>query len=243
VATEAGGEEVTALAVDEFGTVDVVIHNAGAWRNVEFAEMTAEHIDPVLDVHLRGGFFVTRPAWKLMLAKGYGRVVLTSSPAGFFGRVAGANYSAAKMGLYGLCRALALEGAEHGVLANCVVPIAGTMSDEERSESGRVLNPALAAASAALRGRDEPARVAALVMYLASGECAASGQAFSAIAGHYGRILVGVTSGWLGSSDEIASAEDVAEHWPQIESLEDYFVPESVTAAMTAVAEAVRERE
>jgi NAD(P)-dependent dehydrogenase (short-subunit alcohol dehydrogenase family) len=86
--------------------------------------MTVDQLEPVLDVHLRGAFFVTQPAWSVMQDKGYGRVVLTSSSAGAFGREAGANYVASKAAMLGLGRALALEGAEHGILANCILPIA-----------------------------------------------------------------------------------------------------------------------
>lgn len=240
VATEEGAGQIVAAALDAFGTVDVLVHNAGAWRNAPFSEMTEELIDPVLDVHLKGGFFLARAAWDVMLAKGFGRIVLTSSPAGFFGRLEGANYAAAKTGLYGLCRALSLEGAGRGVLTNCVVPIANTMSDEERGAAGRVLVPDLAAASEALRGRDEPARVAALVAYLASDRCSASGEAFTAIAGHYARVLVAVTDGWLSPTESIPTAEEVAHHWAQIEGLGGYTVPRSVVDAMQSVADVVR---
>jgi NAD(P)-dependent dehydrogenase (short-subunit alcohol dehydrogenase family) len=243
VATQSGGEEITALALERFGTVDVVIHNAGAWRNTDFAGMTDEQIEPVLDVHLKGAFFVTRPAWQVMLEKGYGRVVLTSSPAGMFGRESGTNYAAAKAGTYGLCRALSLEGAERGVLTNCVLPIAGTMAEEERSGAGRILPPDLAAASAALRYRDEPARVAALVAYLSSSACTTSGEAYAAIAGHYARVLVGVTSGWLSPTDRIATAEEIAERWSEIEDPAGYSLPSSVTNAMERVAETLRLRD
>ena len=236
VATEAGGEELTAVAVAEFGTVDVVVHNAGTWRNVDFGELSAEKLDPVLDVHLRGGFFVTRPAWKRMLEQGYGRIVLTCSPAGFFGRLGGANYSAAKCGLYGLCRALSLEGAERGVYTNCIVPIARTTTEEERARLGRVFEPALAAASAALAGRNEPERVASLLAYLASERCETSGGAFSAIAGHYARIVVGITGGWASAADHVASAEELAAHWPEIEQAKEILEPASVTAALEEVA-------
>lgn len=237
IATEAGGEELTALALEAFGAVDVVVHNAGSWRNAPFGSMTAAHVDPVLDVHLRGGFFVTRPAWQVMTERGYGRIVLMSSPAGFFGRLEGANYTAAKTGLYGLCRSLALEGAPHGVQVNCVVPIARTMSDEERAGSGRVLEPSLAAASEALRGRDEPERVAALVAWLASDACPATGEAYTAIAGQYGRVLVALTEGWLSPSDRVATAEEIAARWEEIESDDRHARPGSVVEAMQWVAQ------
>ena len=96
VATPEGGRAIVDRAVEAFGTVDAVIHNAGVWRHKLYHEMTADQLDPVLDVHLRGAFFVTQPAWTIMQAKGYGRIVLTSSSTGAFGRISGSNYAAAK---------------------------------------------------------------------------------------------------------------------------------------------------
>src|SRR4029078_2910086 len=69
VATPEGGAAITDRAVEQFGTVDAVVHNAGVWRNVMFDEMTVEQLEPVLDVHLRGAFFVTRPAWSIIKGK------------------------------------------------------------------------------------------------------------------------------------------------------------------------------
>jgi NAD(P)-dependent dehydrogenase (short-subunit alcohol dehydrogenase family) len=110
VATPEGGQAIVATALDTFGTIDAVIHNAGVWRHELFADMTSEQLDPVLDVHLRGAFFVIRPAWHVMQAKQYGRIVLTSSSTGAFGRVLGTNYAAAKsamLGMPGACRSKA----------------------------------------------------------------------------------------------------------------------------------------
>ena len=115
VATPEGGESIVQTAVDAFGKVDIVINNAGILRDKSFHNMTPDLVDPVLDVHLRGAFNVTGPAWKIMREQGYGRIVSTSSAAGIFGNFGQANYGAAKMGLVGFTNVLAVEGAKYNI--------------------------------------------------------------------------------------------------------------------------------
>ena len=93
--------------------------------------MTPDLLDPVLDVHLRGAFYVTQPAWSIMREQGYGRIVNTSSAAGIFGNFGQANYGAAKMGLVGFTRVLAVEGAKNNIKANAIAPVAKTRMTEE----------------------------------------------------------------------------------------------------------------
>ena len=95
VATPEGGAAIVQSAVDTFGKVDIVINNAGILRDKSFHNMDADLFDPVIDVHLRGAFNVTQPAWKIMREQGYGRIVSTSSAAGIFGNFGQANYGAA----------------------------------------------------------------------------------------------------------------------------------------------------
>ena len=111
VATPEGGESIVNTAIEAFGRVDIVINNAGILRDKAFHNMTPDLVDPVIDVHLRGAFNVTRPAWIKMREQGYGRVVNTASTAGIIGNFGQANYGAAKMGLVGFTRVLAAEGA------------------------------------------------------------------------------------------------------------------------------------
>ncbi len=184
VATQEGGQAITDRALDTFGTVDAVIHNAGVWRHVRFEEMTADQLDPVLDVHLRGAFFVARPAWSIMKDKGYGRIVLTSSGAGAFGREVGTNYVAAKAGILGLGRALSLEGTRHGILTNCLLPIApfGRKKPGPSAVTDQLT-------STGLPQNAGPELVSPLVAYLASAACAVSGEAFSAGCGRFAARL------------------------------------------------------
>ena len=85
----------------------------------------------MLDVHLRGAFYVTQPAWQLMRDQGYGRIVNTSSGAGIFGNFGQTNYGAAKMGLVGLTRVLAVEGAKNNIKVNAIAPVAKTRMTED----------------------------------------------------------------------------------------------------------------
>jgi NAD(P)-dependent dehydrogenase (short-subunit alcohol dehydrogenase family) len=115
VATVEGGQAIVDTALEAFGRVDIVISNAGILRDKAFHNMTTELLDPVLDVHLKGAFHVLRPAWVRMREAGYGRVLVTSSNAGILGNFGQTNYGAAKMGLVGLARVLAQEGARHNI--------------------------------------------------------------------------------------------------------------------------------
>jgi NAD(P)-dependent dehydrogenase (short-subunit alcohol dehydrogenase family) len=223
VATPEGGKAIVDLALDSFGTVDAVIHNAGVWRHKLYHEMTPDQLDPVLDVHLRGAFFVTQPAWSIMKAKGYGRIVLTSSSTGAFGREAGSNYAAAKAGMLGLGRALALEGAQSGIKANCILPVAPFRKrGPVPAELIERLN------NAGLPSEDAgPELVAPMVAYLASAACTVSGEAFSAGGRRYGRVFIGVADGWLSPGDANATAEDIEAHLSEIEDLSSYSLPAS----------------
>jgi NAD(P)-dependent dehydrogenase (short-subunit alcohol dehydrogenase family) len=118
VATMEGGQAIVAAALEAFGRVDVVISNAGILRDKAFHNLTPELLDPVLEVHLKGAFHVIRPAWVKMREAGYGRVLVTASNAGILGNFGQSNYGAAKMGLVGLARVLAQEGARHNIKAS-----------------------------------------------------------------------------------------------------------------------------
>lgn len=222
VATPEGGRAIVECALDNFGSVDAVIHNAGVWRHKMFDEMTADQLDPVLDVHLRGAFFVTQPAWSTMKAKGYGRIVLTSSNSGVFGRESGSNYAAAKTAMIGMARALTLEGERYGIMTNCIMPIAPF--NRVRPVPASITEEL---ESTGLRKDAGPELVAPMAIYLASNACAVSGEAFSAGGGRFGRIFVGVTDGWLATEGSSVSAEDIASHLQEIEDRTSYSIPAS----------------
>ena len=102
------------------------MNNAGILRDKAFHKMDSAMIDAVIDVHLKGTLFVSQPAFRVMREAGYGRIVNTSSASGLFGNFGQANYGAAKAGIAGFTKVLAIEGAAQGVKVNAIAPIADT---------------------------------------------------------------------------------------------------------------------
>jgi NAD(P)-dependent dehydrogenase (short-subunit alcohol dehydrogenase family) len=242
VATPEGGKAIVDKAVKTFGTIDAVVHNAGVWRHKLYEEMTVDQLDPVLDVHLRGAFFVTQPAWPIMQKKGYGRIVLTSSSTGAFGRVMGSNYAAAKAGMLGLGRALSLEGEQHGIKTNCILPIAPF----HKRGTGPAAPSALTTQLDSMGlppDAGTPELVAPMVVYLASSACTVNGEAFSAGGGRFGRVFIAVAEGWLGPLDSPASAEDIQAHLPEIEDQSSYAIPPTSLDELRVIAKLRKARQ
>ena len=157
VSTPEGGEAIVQTAIDAFGQVDIVVNNAGILRDKAFQNMAPELLDPVLDVHLKGAFYVTRPAWGRMREQGYGRVVNTSSNAGILGNFGQTNYGPAKAAIVGLTQTLSLELGGIGVTVNAISPggitrLSGTISgadsvpepDERTEDEFNPKDPSLA---------------------------------------------------------------------------------------------------
>lgn len=176
VATPQGGQDIVASALERYGRLDIVVHNAGNVRSGSLRQMSSEDFDAVLDVHLRGAFHVVRPAFPLMCDAGYGRIVLTSSIGGLYGNCGVANYAAAKAGVIGLSNVAALEGATAGVKCNVVVPAAVTRMAEGIDTSGY---PPM-----------QPELVAPVVGWLAHESCSVTGEVLIALAGRVARAVV-----------------------------------------------------
>lgn len=214
VATPEGGEAIIRTAVEAFGGVDILINNAGILRDKSFGKMPPDDFDLVLAVHLKGAFYVTAPAFRIMRERGYGRVVFTTSAAGLFGNFGQANYAAAKMGLVGLSNVLAIEGEKYNVRSNVVAPMALTRLTED------LLGP--------LGALLAPEMVTPLVTYLVSEQCTETHQVYSAGGGHFARVFVGLTPGWTAPPGGV-SADDVARHWAAITAGDTHSVPLSAT--------------
>lgn len=181
VATVEGGKAIIQSALDHFGRIDIVIHNAGNVRRAPLRDMSYEDFNAVLDVHLRGAFHVVREAFPHMCDQNYGRIVLTSSVSGLYGNKQVVNYATSKTGMIGLCNVAGLEGAEHNVKCNIIAPGAVTRMAEGLDTS---IYPPMG-----------PELVAPLVAWLAHEQCSVSGEILSAMAGRLSRMYLAETPG------------------------------------------------
>ena len=207
VATPEGGQAIVARAIEAFGRVDIVVNNAGILRDKAFQNLTVDMINTVLDVHLRGAFYVTQAAWGHMRSQGYGRIVNTSSNSGILGNFGQANYGAAKMGLVGFTNVLAIEGAKYNIKVNAIAPVAFTRMTADLM--------------AGLEEKLRPEMVTPAVIYLSHESCAVTGEVFSVGGGTVSRFFVGLTEGYVNVA---LTAEDVRDHLDEIRDETDYKV-------------------
>ena len=218
-----GGEAIVRTAIDRFGRLDAVVSNAGIFHTRPFEELTPDDWRRMLGVHLDGAFHLSQPAYRAMKSQGYGRFVFIVSSAGVFGQPSSAHYAAAKAGTLGLANVIAIEGAEHGILANCVLPfgysrmVFETVGDRDQVE----VEPGFLHAI-------EPELVVPMVVYLASRACELTHHNFSACAGRFARVFVGLGDGWVAEPDSCPSADDIAEHLDRVAAAEPYTIPTSI---------------
>jgi NAD(P)-dependent dehydrogenase (short-subunit alcohol dehydrogenase family) len=225
VTTPEGGEAIVKTALDAFGQIDIVVNNAGILRDKAFQNMTPDLVDGVFDVHLRGAFNVTRPAWHHFREQGHGRVINTSSNAGILGNFGQANYGTAKAGLVGFTNVLAVEGAKYHINVNAIAPIARTRMTED------ILGK--------LAERLDPELVSPVVVWLASDECRETGRVYSAGGGRVVRFFTAMSDGWS-RGDGALTPEDVRDHWDEINDDSRYSVPESIADEFRALQKALR---
>jgi NAD(P)-dependent dehydrogenase (short-subunit alcohol dehydrogenase family) len=213
VSTPEGGAAIVKSAVDAYGRVDIVINNAGILRDKSFHNLTPDLMNPVFDVHLKGAFHVTQPAFVLMREQGYGRIISTSSAAGVFGNFGQANYGAAKMGLVGFMRVLAVEGAKYNIKANSIAPLALTRMTESLF-------------SGAMADKLQPGLISPIVAFLAHEDCPVSGEVYSVGGGRVARVFIGETPGYFNAD---LTMEDVRNNFEQIRNEEGYIVPANIS--------------
>lgn len=181
VATDEGGKAIIGTATEAFGRVDVLINNAGILRDAAFKNMTADQVDAVLDVHLRGAFNVTRAVWPVFREQDYGRIVMTTSGSGLFGTFGQSNYGAAKTGLVGLMNVLAIEGQRNNIRVNAISPIARTrMTENTMTELVKDL---------------DPEDVTPVVVYLAHESCERTANIYRVGGKHVSRVFIAETAG------------------------------------------------
>jgi len=211
VSKRAGAQTLVDTAVGQFGTVDILINNAGIIQWARFPEADADNLERHLAVHVGGSFLVTRAAWPHMVEHSYGRVVMTTS-AGIFGLPNNTSYATAKGGVIGLTRSLTTAGAAHGIKVNLIAPAAYT-----RMASGP--------------GAEQlpPELVAPMVAFLAHEDCPVSGEIYAAGAGRFARVFIGVTRGYVAATSS-PTIEDVARSWATINDETGYYVPADLNA-------------
>ncbi len=218
VSTVEGAASLTKQAMDTWGQLDAVVANAAILRDLPFDEMTVQDFDDVINVNLLGVMRVLHPAFKVMKSNGGGRIVAVTSTSGFLGARAQANYGAAKSGLLGLTRSIALEGEDHGIKANLLAPGAlGTRMHKAMVEAATFHADASSdlvqneAAAAFLK----PERVSPMVTVLTHPTCPVTGQILGAWGGMFHRFGITLNAGWS-NRETPATAEDIVANWDRI---------------------------
>ena len=227
VATKSGGESIIQSALSEFGGIHAVVNNAGILRDKSFAKMEEEDLNAIIDVHLKGTFFVCQPAFVQMKEQGFGRFVNVSSPSGLFGNLGQLNYGAAKMGIVGLTNVLAIEGAKYNIKANVIAPNAATRMTE--SLFGEDMANMLTVDN-----------ITPLVVFLASEQCDITHEIFSAGGGRFSRVGISTDVGYFNHK---ASAEDILENIEKIRDLSNSIYPTSLADELPLFTEAMKQGE
>ena len=214
---------MVAKAVLAWGGVHILINNAGILRDKSFAKMEMEDFRAVVDVHLVGSANATHAVWETMREQAYGRVLMTSSSTGLYGNFGQANYGAAKLGLAGFAKTLALEGAKYNVRVNTIAPTAATRMTQDLFPSEML-------------DRFRPELVAPAALFLVSEE-APTGAILGAGAGVVQAAYVTLTRG---VALDAATPEAVAAAWPAITDRAGEIVPQSGTEQVTTILERLR---
>ncbi|KAG2188495.1 hypothetical protein INT44_001249 [Umbelopsis vinacea] len=202
------GDKVVETALKAFGRVDILVNNAGILRDKSFARMTDQDWDLVHRVHLRGTYKVIKAAWPHFLKQKYGRIINTASAVGLYGNFGQTNYSAAKLGIVGLTKTLALEGKKNNIICNVIAPNAGTRM------TATVMPPEMVEAF-------KPEYVAPLIGYLAHQNTAESGSIFEVGSGWIAKVRWQRTGGVGFPANKPLYPEQIAANWAKIVDFED----------------------
>jgi NAD(P)-dependent dehydrogenase (short-subunit alcohol dehydrogenase family)/acyl dehydratase/putative sterol carrier protein len=209
VATAEGGEAIVKTALDAFGTVDILINNAGILRDKSFVKMEPENWHSVLDVHLNGAYHVTRPAFEVMKTKGYGRIVMTTSAAGLYGNFGQTNYTAAKLALVGFMNTLKIEGKKYDIKVNTIAPVAASRLTED------ILPPDLF-------DKLKPEFVTPMTLFLCAEDCPVTGNIYNVGMGFYNRAAFVTGPGAvLTDGAQIPEVESILANLDKVATLKD----------------------
>jgi len=215
------GDKIVKTATDAFGTVDIVVNNAGILRDISFQKMKDIDWDLIMKVHLKGTYSVTKAAWPILREKKFGRIVNTGSSSGIYGSFGQANYAAAKLGMHGLTQTLAKEGESKNIKANTIVPTAGTRMTET-------------VWSKELMDAFNPYAVAPVVLYLCHESCEENGSMIEAGGGQVAKYRFERTKGDLFHLKEM-TPEKVRDAWTSITDFNGAIHPTSAQEAITPV--------
>jgi len=223
VDTPESAAAIVRTALDSFGRLDAVVSNAGIFHTLPFDELTPQHWRRMLQVHLDGSFYLSQSAYRAMKTRGGGRFVFIASSAGLFGQPNSAHYAAAKAGIQGLANVIAIEGAEHGILANTVLPFGFTRMVTETVGDGEQLEAVSAFAQAI-----DPALVVPIVSFLASTHCTFTHHSFSACAGRFARVFAGLSEGFMFEPGSKPTAEDIESRLDTLLATNSFTIPTSI---------------
>lgn len=200
-------QKIIQTAIDTYGRIDILINNAGILRDKSLLKMEIADYLKVIEVHLNGTYFCTKAAFPHMREQNYGRIVSTASAAGVYGNFGQTNYGAAKMGIVGLMNCVCQEGARYGILANTIVPTAGTRL------TATVMPPDVV-------DKVKPKYVAPMVVYMCSEQFQESGKIFTAGGGYFSRAAVVEGPGVFFDTGAEITLDMIAGKIEQIRSLE-----------------------
>lgn len=210
------GSKIVECAMDTFGTIDIIVNNAGILRDSSFHKMSEQDWDAIQKVHLKGAYSVTRAAWPYLRENNFGRVIMTTSAAGIFGNFGQSNYSAAKLGVYGLAQTLSIEGQKKGICVNTIAPIAVSRLTES------VLSPKM-------KDVLTPEVVVPLVILLSHETHQETGNLYEVGGGWVSKLRWQQSAGARFDPKDGYSAEQLAKHWNGVIDFTNPIYPEDIS--------------